>query len=108
MSIVIEVKCDELVNAMNSLVQALSDKKKTPPKKKEEQKVLKGQIGIDAASTDEKVTCEDVKTALYTIKNEKGASAAKDLLKSLGYEKLSDLPESEYPKVMKEVEEALK
>lgn len=53
-----------------------------------------------------KITIDDVRKALQGLKTKKDTAAAKEILESLGFVKVSEIPETDYEKVIQAIKEA--
>lgn len=53
-----------------------------------------------------KITIDDVRKALQDLKTKKNTAAAKEILESLGFVKVSEIPETDYEKVIQAIKEA--
>lgn len=93
---------EKSVFMLKKLFEGAANKTKEIPKASE----LKPGAEEKPEKPQSKITIDDVRKALQDLKTKKNTAAAKEILESLGFVKVSEIPETDYEKVIQAIKEA--
>jgi len=105
--ITVKVECEPLIQVLNNICTLLAKKEtkvETVETEQETEEPKKEKVKEPKAKK-EIITAETARQALAELAKEKGKKAAKEILNSFGCNKFSDIPEEEYPELMKKIKE---
>lgn len=113
MELTVNIKCDELVKAINRICDVMlggavlgpvikAEAKEEAPKAKKEP----AKNEIKAEEETEETTVEEVRAELAKLSKTKGKDVAKGLLNDFGVSKVTELEENEYSDFLKAIKEA--
>lgn len=117
MELTINIKCDELVKAINRICDAmiggavLNSTSQAPQieAKKEMAKAEKEAVKKEPETektTEETITVEEVRAGLAKLSKTKGKEVAKGLLSDFGVSKITELEENQYSDFLNAIKEA--